>query len=642
MTGEAEFLRDVFDELPVPVVVLDGPEGRLLATNRAFKTFADREMALGQAVGTLLPGDRVAASAYRVYTSGVAEELRGWRFPRTVDGVTSSLMDLVLLPRRGPGGQVLGVTVVFVDVTELAGRTSQAHVAYERYEQAAETLKELQRKLLPSGVAVLPSAQVAACSLPAAGPLGADVNGGAGGDWFDSVVVADGRLALMVGDVAAHGATASVTMGQLRAVLRDRLAETGDIGTALAAADRIAGTVLAARATTVCVAVLDPRDGSVVYCTAGHPPPLLITADGKPRYLRTTGSGPLSADHPYRTGREWLAEGDTLLLYTDGILERPGRDHRRGIRELAGAVRETATRRAPDEPDLRRAERTCTRTVETLVGETGHTDDITLLAVQRVAPPPPLTLELTAASGVIRRVRGELSAWLTRLGVSRSDVAALQHAVGELVTNVADHAYRDSEDPGPIRVRATLETDGAVRVEVSDRGQWYDHAPGVSSRQGGLGLVLAEFVVDSLHLDHDAAGTTATVRHRVNGPVRLLSATDLPGPIMPAVLEPQLLLILDQPALPPPAIRVDGPVDRLTARELAKELQRLTRNGTRPLTADLTGVTVLSSDGVAVLQHAVQLSREHGTDLCLYAPAGTTADHVLTLVALSHMVEPPL
>ena len=74
----------------------------------------------------------------------------------------------------------------------------------------------------------------------------------------------------------------------------------------------------------------------------------------------------------------------------------------------------------------------------------------------------------------------------------------------------------------------------------------------------------------------------------------------------------------------------------MTAAELAKELQRLTGNGTRPLTVDLTGATLLLSAGVAALHHAVARSRDHDSELCLYAPPGSAAQHVLTLVALPY------
>src|SRR6185369_3274019 len=112
----------------------------------------------------------------------------------------------------------------------------------------------LQRQLLPPGLPVLPAVLVAASYLPAGGAA-------AGGDWFDAIALPGGRVALVVGDVVGHGMAASAAMGQLRAVLHDRLEESGDLLAAVRAADRTAHRVPEARVATVCGAVLNPADG---------------------------------------------------------------------------------------------------------------------------------------------------------------------------------------------------------------------------------------------------------------------------------------------------------------------------------------------------------------------------------------------
>jgi ABC-type transporter Mla MlaB component len=177
-----------------------------------------------------------------------------------------------------------------------------------------------------------------------------------------------------------------------------------------------------------------------------------------------------------------------------------------------------------------------------------------------------------------------------------------------------------------------------VRIEVSDRGRWRKRAPEISGRRRGLGLVMAGTMVDDLRIEHGDGGTTATVTHRLADPARLLDADGI-APVPPPGrdrADPELLLILVQPDGPPPAIRLDGPVTTLTSGMMARELRRLTGNGTRDLTVDLTGVTVLASAGIAVLQHATALSREHGHQLRLHAPVGSVAQHVLSLVAIPH------
>ena len=153
--------------------------------------------------------------------------------------------------------------------------------------------------------------------------------------------------------------------------------------------------------------------------------------------------------------------------------------------------------------------------------------------------------------------------------------------------------------------------------------------------------MLAERLVHHLHLERTDAGTTATITHAVTRPGRLMTEDEIrsgvPKPGRP--VDPDLLLILDQPEAPdaPHArVRVDGPITATTAGQLARQLQRLTRNGTRPLVVDLTGATVLFSAGVAALQHAATRSRDHGAQLRLVAPPGSPAQHVLTLVGLPH------
>ena len=83
----------------------------------------------------------------------------------------------------------------------------------------------------------------------------------------------------------------------------------------LAAVDYFATQIAGAKSATVCVARLDTASAEFEYCTAGHPP-LVITADGPAQYLRPTGAARLTA----------LAVRDVALLYSDGIIERPGRD----------------------------------------------------------------------------------------------------------------------------------------------------------------------------------------------------------------------------------------------------------------------------------------------------------------------------
>ncbi|BFU44813.1 SpoIIE family protein phosphatase [Krasilnikovia sp. MM14-A1004] len=642
--GDADTVRAVFDGLPVLLLGMAGPQHRIVAANAAFRATTRRTGQVGRTVAELFPemrGQQVYEMYDRVYRTGQQQVAREWHVQMDVEGtLTDGYFDFTVTPWRGPDGEIVGTTLVSMDVTqrvvERQAAQERAEVAERRYAAARDTIVTLQRELLPAGLPVLPRARLAATYLLA------DADTAAGGDWFDAVALPGGQVALTVGDVVGHGFAASAVMGQLRAVLQDRLLGDGDIAGALAAVDRLARRTPGARAATVCVAVLDPADGAVAYCTAGHPPPLVISGDGPGRYLPSTGAGPLGGDATFPVGTARLAEGDLLVLFTDGLIERSGRDHAGSLVEVAQVAADAAADRVLLGSGLTAVQRVCTQTLELLVRQAPHTDDVTVLAVQRVAPPPPLRLSLPAVRGEIAQAYRAVGQWLQDLGVGEQDVAAMRHAVGELVTNGVEHAYA-GRPAGGITVVAELAPDGVVRIEVSDQGRWQDRPPAPSGRTGGLGLVLAEQLADSLRLRPSADGTTAEIRHSLCTPGRLLTLDEVSAgvPGAPQPHDPDLLLILDEPYAPEPRVRVDGPVNAVTAGQLGADLQRLTRHGTRPLTVDLTGVTLLSSAGVAVLQDALRRSSDHRGPLRLYAEPGSPAQHVLALTGLAHTSTDP-
>ena len=128
-------------------------------------------------------------------------------------------------------------------------------------------------------------------------------------------------------------------MGQLRAVLVEFLLDGDDLATALVRLDRFASRVPGARGATVCLAVINPADGTVRYACSGHPPPLVVAADGSTRYLPAPGGGPLSlAGPPPRVGAAALASDELLLMFSDGLVERTGQDQSVGLAELADVV----------------------------------------------------------------------------------------------------------------------------------------------------------------------------------------------------------------------------------------------------------------------------------------------------------------
>ena len=513
---------------------------------------------------------------------------------------------------------------------------------------------ELQEALLPTALPVLPRARIAARYLVA----GQDH--AAGGDWFDAIPLDDGGVALVVGDVVGQGVAASAAMGQLRAVLAELLAAEDDLGHVLRRTDAFAARMPSLRAATLALVVLDPAAGTLRYTTCGHPPPLVISPDGKARYLEGTATGPLGTGSPPVLATGTLVPGELVLLYSDGLIERPYRTIAEGMAELAAAAADAAAYRSlahpPAEPgaDPTAAERVCQLTVE-LLTRTGHGDDVTALAAQWLAAPvPALHLALRSERPSLTTARDAFACWLSRLDAAADDWEALHLAMVEVLTNAIEHAY-PPDLPGTVEVDACLESDGSVACLVTDHGTW--RPPDPSDADRGHGLMVAGQVVDKLLVSHPGAagtapprgpagsggddppepprGTTVTLRHRLRRPA-VLAAGHRNGHAGHTAGRP---FSVDTSAAAGATARalVAGTVDITTADLLARRLLSVSRGGTVPLVADLTGVTQLASAGVRVLYEVSAQLAAHGQELTLVTVRGSAVHLVLDLVRLDHV-----
>jgi serine phosphatase RsbU (regulator of sigma subunit) len=145
-----------------------------------------------------------------------------------------------------------------------------------------------------------------------------------GGDWYDVVVLPDGCYGVVVGDVVGTGLSAAAVMGQLRSAGRALLLESRSPAHVLTALDRFAALIPGASVSTVFCAVIDPATGTLRYSSAGHLPAIVVDPNGRSRLLEKAGSLPLAVvqelDRP--EADVVLTPGATLLLYTDGLVER--------------------------------------------------------------------------------------------------------------------------------------------------------------------------------------------------------------------------------------------------------------------------------------------------------------------------------
>ena len=194
------------------------------------------------------------------------------------------------------------LTDVTAQVHERRAAEARAAELSERYAQVRDLGILVQRALLSPSLPVLPGADIAAEYLVATQDTGA------GGDWFEAMPGDSGTAFLVVGDVVGHGVEAAAVMAQLRTAIRLELLAGKSITESLTAVDDFSKHVPGSKAATLCIGRLDTHTGAFEYCTAGHPPPLLISggAGTIPRAIGRRSAGQrawLRHRHPQRGHR---------------------------------------------------------------------------------------------------------------------------------------------------------------------------------------------------------------------------------------------------------------------------------------------------------------------------------------------------
>ncbi|MGW1596146.1 PP2C family protein-serine/threonine phosphatase [Streptomyces sp. NPDC002343] len=260
-------------------------------------------------------------------------------------------------------------------IRALAGTAGVAIENARLYEQVRNSAVQFQRMLLPRLPDLWPFTAGAAYQ-PASAPAAV------GGDWYDASLLPDGACAAVIGDVVGHDLRAAADMSQLRSMLRALYYDQNvPPSTCLARLDHIMHAALSETPiATVLLARLEPADGSwrLRWSSAGHPPPLLLLPDGRPRYLFAEPGLPLGVmpDLPRPDHCQAVPVDSTVVLYTDGLVESPGHPLERGLDALAV----TASRFAGRSPD-----ELCRALLDHLPGN-GH-DDKAVIALRT----PPLT-----------------------------------------------------------------------------------------------------------------------------------------------------------------------------------------------------------------------------------------------------------
>jgi anti-anti-sigma factor len=353
---------------------------------------------------------------------------------------------------------------------------------------------------------------------------------------------------------------------------------------------RYADGVTGARGATVAYAILDPGAREVRYTCAGHPPPLLVSADGDARFLEDARGVPLdrALGHVYQDAVAAVPEGATLVLYSDGAIERRREPLDVGLERLRAAA-SMASRLDPDAM--------CSALLDALFAD-GHErrDDVALL-VTRSLPltVTPLRLWFAAKADQLAVVREAMRTWLAGAGVEQGDAELVVLAAGELCANAVEHAYPPEVTDAAVEVALAREPGGVLTLVVRDHGRW--RPPPADERSGdepagrgrgfrGRGLNIVRALMHAVDVDEGADGTTVSARYRPTGALPVT----LPD-VGPAAVE------VDRGERIPIA-RLSGEIDAFNADTIEPALLALAPG---PLIIDLSDVAFLASAGLRVL-----------------------------------------
>jgi PAS domain S-box-containing protein len=459
-TGELERshkrFRELLESAPDAMVIVNEDGEIVLVNGQVERVFGyAREELVGKRVEVLVPERlRDAHDSYRrgflsdphARAMGAGLDLYGRRKDGAEFPVEISLSPL-------PTEEGLLVSSAIRDITE----RKRADV--------------LQRSFVPERLPEIPGVQLAARFIP--GGAGVEV----GGDWYDVLEIGDGSIGLAIGDVAGRGVQAAAVMAQLRNALRAYVFEPHPPAIVLERLNSLAWTLERNVMATLIYLVFDPSSGRVRFANAGHLPPLEAKPDGSTLYLEEGRSLPLGARPAtsYSEAEHVLEPGSTLILYTDGLVEK----RRTSIDDRLALLARSSKAEHDGLEDL------CDQLLAA-VRPSGE-DDVALLAIEPVQlASKELMLTIPAEPVALRSLRRALRRWLRQCEASDRESEEIILACNEAVANAIEHAYGPGD--GSVEMEAGL-SEGEVRIVVRDHGRWRE--PRGDNRGRGLGLMKA-------------------------------------------------------------------------------------------------------------------------------------------------------
>lgn len=329
-----------------------------------------------------------------------------------------------------------------------------------------------------------------------------------GGDWHDAFRLPNGSLGLVVGDVVGHGLDAAAAMAQLRGAVR-ALAAVSSPAELLTRLDAFVDSLPAAFMTTLVYVELDPATGAMKYACAGHPPPLIVSAGGETRLLWDARSAPLGSQFEAERieSSSRLEDGERLVLYTDGLVERRYEDIDTGLARLIDT----------SQHDVATADFVNRLCNEMVVGDTAD-DDVCVLAVALVRERtfvrfcPPRAEELAP-------LRRDMRTWLNAIGCPDTTAADIVLATSEAAANAIEHGSADHGRGVAVIGRFSGDV---LSIVVRDHGRW--RPPGPPSNRG-RGLLIMRELMDRVDVEQGEGGTVVRLE---------VSLSTAGAPVVPA------------------------------------------------------------------------------------------------------------
>jgi anti-sigma regulatory factor (Ser/Thr protein kinase)/putative methionine-R-sulfoxide reductase with GAF domain len=489
-------VREALEADTAAILLLDKSRGELVA--RAAKGLEEEvEQGARIPLGRGFAG-RIAATGAPVILDRVTDKnvvnpillQKGIRsllgVPLVVQGETLGVLHVgTLTPRK--------FTEEDSELLQVVGDRVGLAIHVSLYERQRAVARTLQRSLLPGRLPSLPGLALAARYEPARG-------GEVGGDWYDAFTLPGGVLGVAIGDVVGRGLEAATVMGRVRNALRAYAIDMSSPGEVLQRLDRLFQHLHPEEMATALYGTLDPVDLTFSFASAGHMPPVIRRPDGSAQVLKVEGSPPIGATfgRSFAEHTEALEPGSTLVLFTDGLVERRTGTLDDGLGRLSELCR----------ADLPPQER-CDMILDELLGD--EDDDVALLVIeiaQDLGDSWHLTLPADPKQPrILRRV---LERWLGARSASKELMGDVLAGTGEAVANAIQHAYGPSG--GAVEIEAEWLGDRIV-IRIHDIGRWRP----ARDPDRGRGIPIMEALSDGVQVSRSEEGTSVELRWNVEG-----------------------------------------------------------------------------------------------------------------------------